>query len=187
MPLNIPKAIRVTAAPSAVASDEDTSEFLDTEEIYQSASKSLPVSEEIIQARRLEAEAKLELQRQAKKKLDKEKKLTLDDIEEFNRVVSRRRISGESSRSASTVSEHEKTEDKESGKRIKRVSIIQDALENADQDVQEVSSEEETDSESDVDEDEEPEPKRGDEPILKEHGMMFEYLTEYILKQHIYN
>ena len=175
MPLKVPDAIRVTPAVSIGASDEDTSEFLDTEEIY-AASRDATISEAqkeaqeaIIEAQKLAAK---KLAAQLKKVEKAEKKLTLDDIEEFNR-----RISGASSRSASTVSENESTSGEESRKSIKKVSLLQDALKKAGQDQQDVSSEEEEPKESEATPeapgDKELVSEKEEKSMLKEGGILF--------------
>ena len=130
MPLKVPDAIRVTSARS---SDEDTSEFLDTEEIY-AASKDATLSEEVLEAQQQQEAAAKKLAAQLKKA----EKKSLDDLEQWNKA-----FSGTSSRSASTVSENESIPEKESRKSIKRGSLLQDALKKADQDQKDVSSEEE--------------------------------------------
>ena len=129
MPLKPPDAILITPAHSPGASDADTSELVDTEEIY-ATSKEASLSEEALAAQQLAAK-KLATQLRAN-----EKKLTLDDIEEFNR-----RISEASSRSGSTVSEHEDASGESSRKQSLRERVFEEALKRAEKDKSEGSSE----------------------------------------------
>ena len=130
MPLKVPEAIRVTPAGSLAASDADTSELVDTEEIY-ATSKEASVSEEAI------AQQQLAAKKLAAQLRTTEKKLTLDDIEEFNR-----RISEASSRSGSCVSENEESGGDSSRKNL-RDKVFEDALKMVDQDRKDISSEDE--------------------------------------------
>jgi len=130
MPLKVPDAIRVTPAVSLAASDADTSELVDTEEIY-ATSKEASISEEAL------AQQQLAAKKLAAQLRTTEKKLTLDDIEEFNR-----RISDASSRSGSCVSENEDSGEDASRKSL-RDHVFEDALKKVDQDRKEVSSEDE--------------------------------------------
>ena len=56
MPLKVPDAIRVTPAVSLAASDADTSELVDTEEIY-GTSKEASISEEALAQHRIACRA----------------------------------------------------------------------------------------------------------------------------------
>ena len=130
MPLKVPDAILLTPAGSIGASDEDTSEFLDTEEIY-AASKEASISEEVLAAQQVAAK---KLASQIK---SAEKKLTLDDIEEYNK-----RVSEASSRSGSTGS----IEPQSPGL---RKGTLEAALEKVDKDKKEISSDEDEPKKSD--------------------------------------
>ena len=132
MPLKVPDAIRVTPAGSLIASDADTSELVDTEEIY-ATSKEASISEEAL------AQQQLAAKKLAAQLRTTEKKLTLDDIEEFNR-----RISEASSRSGSCVSDNEDSSEDVSRKSLRdRDQVFEDALKKVDRDKKEVSSEDE--------------------------------------------
>ena len=135
MPLKPPDAILITPAHSPGVSDADTSELVDTEEIY-ATSKEETLSEEALAAQQLAAK-KLAAQLRAT-----EKKLTLEDIEEFNR-----RISDASSRSGSTVSEHEDASGESSQKSL-REKVFAEALKRAEKDKSDGGSEGEDEASS---------------------------------------
>ena len=148
MPLQVPTAKFLTPAGSVATSEEDTSEFLDTEEIY-APSKDATLSEEIGDGQRLSVKG-------VQKKTTKEKKLAAEDLEELERKVS-----------GVSLSEHERAELKESREAPKRESALQDALDKVDQDKEEMFSEEE-DWRDEFQEEEEQEEEEEDEEELVE-------------------
>ena len=135
MPLKPPDAILITPAHSSGVSDADTSELVDTDEIY-ATSKEASLSEEAIAAQKLAAK-KLATQLKSS-----EKKLTLEDIEEFNK-----RISEASSRTGSTVSENEDASGEASRKSLGD-KAFEEAIKRAEKEKKETSSEDEDHDES---------------------------------------
>ena len=129
MPLK-PQVLLTPAGSERGGSDDDTSEFLDTEEIY-AASKEASISEEAAEAQKLAAK------KLAKQLKSAEKKLTLDDIEEYHQ-----RISAGSSRSGSTTSEDDGGPRSPISPKSSKRGVLEVALEKAKLDHKETSSEE---------------------------------------------